>query len=393
MSQYFHNISQSVITLWDGLRVTFGHFVDKKKLNATLQYPHEKWPIPERSIGFVEKDYNVIRSRLHVDINDCIGCLQCERVCPVNCIKIETVKAPKDADLGALPGGTQTGTTSSGTAKRLLVARFDIDMAECCYCNLCVYPCPEDCIYMTGGPNGHKHPIDYEFSERNREDLVYHFATTTDEEVARLAEIMGVPNPRVKRRERLEQLRHAAKAGGVAGAEEPGAVATKPEPKPKQARTEPAMDTSALAAIEDRITRSLAKKAVAGALRAGRDSSGVAKAVKAALEEAGKLTPDVAAIVAGLAGVPVRKPGETGEAAEAKPAEAPVKRDGEEQVDLSVLNGITDRMARSKAKAILNRVTRSGGTPEEAVAEIRAALAGMGKMTEEIEAVLAQLES
>jgi len=326
MNQYFHNISQSVTTLWDGLRVTFGHFVNKKKLNATLQYPREKWPIPERSIGFVEKDYNVIRSRLHVDIDDCIGCMQCERACPVNCIKIVTVKAPKDADLGALPDGTQTGTTSSGTAKRLLVARFDIDMAECCFCNLCVYPCPEDCIYMTGGPNGHKHPIDYEFSERNREDLVYHFATTTDKEVARLAEIMGVPDPRVKRRERLEQLRQAARAGGVAETKAEGPGEAVAEAK-----------TSAPAPVADTDKASIENTATAPAT---------------ATDEVGK---------------------------------------GE--IDLTILNGITDRMARSKAKAILNRVIRSGGTPKEAVAEIRAALAGMGKMTEEIEAVLAQLES
>ena len=29
---------------------------------------------------------------------------------------------------------------------------------------------------MTGGPNGNKHPIDYEFSEPNRSDLIYRFA-------------------------------------------------------------------------------------------------------------------------------------------------------------------------------------------------------------------------
>ena len=29
---------------------------------------------------------------------------------------------------------------------------------------------------MTGGPNSKKHPIDYEFSESNRSDLIYRFA-------------------------------------------------------------------------------------------------------------------------------------------------------------------------------------------------------------------------
>jgi len=29
---------------------------------------------------------------------------------------------------------------------------------------------------MTGGPNAQKHPIDYEFSEFDRSDLIYRFA-------------------------------------------------------------------------------------------------------------------------------------------------------------------------------------------------------------------------
>jgi hypothetical protein len=39
---------------------------------------------------------------------------------------------------------------------------------------------------MTGGPNSSKHPIDYEFSEYNREELMYHFATATQEEIDRI---------------------------------------------------------------------------------------------------------------------------------------------------------------------------------------------------------------
>ena len=133
MSSYFGNIGSAVSSLWDGMRVTLHHLAAKKRLNATLQYPHERWPIPDRHIGFDHAEYNVIRSRLHVDIDDCIGCLQCERVCPVDCIKIDTLKVPKETELGAVPGATQTSATSNGTAKRLLVSRFDIDMAECMY--------------------------------------------------------------------------------------------------------------------------------------------------------------------------------------------------------------------------------------------------------------------
>lgn len=211
--RYFENIGMAITTLWDGLRVTMGHFVAKKRLNATLQYPRERWPIPERSIGFEETKYNAIRSRLHVDIDDCIGCLQCQRACPVDCIRIETVKLPKDTELSTLPGSTQRNTTSNGTAKRLLVSRFDIDMSVCMYCNLCTYPCPEHCIFMVGGPNSHRQPIDYEYSKRDRNLLIYRFANATNQEVEYLCQQVGVPNPRKMREERRAVYRTETTGG------------------------------------------------------------------------------------------------------------------------------------------------------------------------------------
>ncbi|NOZ03349.1 MAG: 4Fe-4S dicluster domain-containing protein [FCB group bacterium] len=184
MSRYFANIWETVTTLMIGLGVTLKHLWHIRRGYVTLQYPEEKWPRPERKIGFDHDDYNVIRSRLHVDIDDCIGCMKCERACPVGCIHITTVKVPKDVDLG---------TTSNDTKKRLLVTRFDIDMSECMYCNLCTYPCPESCIYMTGGPNSGKHPIDYEFSEFDRCNLIYRFANVSPEEVERITTSSAKP--------------------------------------------------------------------------------------------------------------------------------------------------------------------------------------------------------
>lgn len=180
MYKYLSNIFEAISTLFTGMRITWRHMMNIRKENVTLQYPEERWPRPERNIGFNVENYNVIRSRLHVDIDDCIGCLKCERVCPVQCIKINTVKVEtKGEDLTDI---SHTGITSNGTKKALIVSRFDIDMTECCYCNLCVYPCPEECIYMTGGPNSHKHPIDYEFSQYDRNDLIYKFAKDVEDE-------------------------------------------------------------------------------------------------------------------------------------------------------------------------------------------------------------------
>lgn len=174
MRRYLGNIWESVSTMLIGLGITWQHFIHARKGNVTLQYPEEKWPRPERNIGFDPQDYNVIRSRLVVDINDCTGCKKCERACPVGCISVETLKVPK---------GTDLGVTSNDTIKRLLVVRHDIDMSECMYCNLCTYPCPEECIYMTGGPNSYKTPIDYEFSEYDRNNLIYKFAVATQEDI------------------------------------------------------------------------------------------------------------------------------------------------------------------------------------------------------------------
>lgn len=174
MKRYFTDIWETLTTILGGMWITLVHLIRARNDNVTLQYPEERWPRPERNIGFEHSSYNVIRSRLHVDMDDCIGCLKCERACPVDCIKIETEKAPSRGE--DIKDIRHIGITTNGTKKALVVTRFDIDMTECCYCNLCTYPCPEECIFMTGGPNAKKHPIDYEFSEPDRSDLIYRFA-------------------------------------------------------------------------------------------------------------------------------------------------------------------------------------------------------------------------
>lgn len=137
-----------------GLRATFVQMFRKPN---TLQYPDETWDLP---IG--------AKGQLFNKIEDCIGCLQCARVCPVDCIAIETAKAGKDEDLGE---------TSNGQKKKLHVLRFDIDFAKCCYCALCTDPCPTECLYMTR---------EYENSVYDRNTLIYHYATYNEEEAGRI---------------------------------------------------------------------------------------------------------------------------------------------------------------------------------------------------------------
>ena len=144
MGHYFRSIYQSLSSIWIGMNITLKHLFTP---SITLQYPDERWEMPERS-----------RNQLFNDIDDCIGCDQCARACPVDCIYIETEKTGPGEDLGL---------TSKGTKKRLKVLRFDIDMSLCCYCGLCTYPCPTECLIMT--PN-------YESSVYDRTDLLFKYA-------------------------------------------------------------------------------------------------------------------------------------------------------------------------------------------------------------------------
>jgi len=81
MIQYFRNIWNGVFTACVGMRITAGYLFKK---GCTLQYPDEVWPVPSRNIGVGDlESYNVIRSKLDVNMDDCIGCKQCERACPV----------------------------------------------------------------------------------------------------------------------------------------------------------------------------------------------------------------------------------------------------------------------------------------------------------------------
>lgn len=165
---YFTDIYEGICSSIEGLILTLKHLVQaRKRTNAvgindakyftqatgivTLEYPTQAFPVPDNG-----------RYRLHNEIDDCIVCDKCAKICPVDCIDITSIKSTKEI-----------GLTSDGSSKRLYASTFDIDMAKCCYCGLCTTVCPTECLTMTST---------FDFSEFDVKNMVYHFTNLTPEE-------------------------------------------------------------------------------------------------------------------------------------------------------------------------------------------------------------------
>ena len=280
LSDYINDIIYGVKTLLTGMNLTFKHLINKKELVATLQYPSEKWPIPDRNIGFDHKDYNVIRSRLHVDIDDCIGCLMCERACPVDCIKIDIIKPPKNSDYDC-------GKTSHNTQKKMIVPRFSIDMSECMYCDLCVHPCPEECIYMVGGPNEPKHEIDYEFSQYERHGLIYEFATSTEQDILDI----GGETYLKERKEKEENRNKGKNLKGVVRREIGDSPTSDVAVLKAVKHKDPLLEIFNI--VPDKVARGIAKKAVIYGKRSGFDFAKMSEEVNTRITKANKVSDEI----------------------------------------------------------------------------------------------------
>ena len=385
MKQYFIDIYDTVKSMMSGMSLTMHHLRNKKELVATLQYPNEKWPQPDRNIGFEHKDYNVIRSRLHVDIDDCIGCLQCERACPVDCIKIDTIKPPKDSDYDC-------GKTSHDTQKKMIVPRFSIDMSECMYCNLCVYPCPEECIYMVGGPNEPKHDIDYEYSKYVKHDLVFEFSNTTDQEIKDI----GGQSYLDKRNEISNKMDKGFNLQGLAEAEEDLDTA---ESKKSSKHVDPGFVV--FKSVADKMSRGIAKKAYTYGRRNDFDMVAISKYVEDAINSYKKMTPDMEDAIKAI--VDFKYPDvedkennssdDQVETPKIESIEANKNDTGMALFDIKKLNDINDKMIRGSLKKIYMGGKRSSKNSNEVIDEMLKFLNDEGKGSEEILNLINSLKS
>ncbi len=96
-----------------GLFTTGKHFT---RGSITLQYPEEKWTMPERSRGIV-----VLLSDKETGKLNCTACMLCMRSCPVGAIHIDQHK-------------------DEVTKKRVL-DDFIVDHTICCFCGMCEEAC------------------------------------------------------------------------------------------------------------------------------------------------------------------------------------------------------------------------------------------------------------
>jgi NADH-quinone oxidoreductase subunit I len=118
-----------------GMRITGKHL---GRHAITLQYPEEKWPMPERSRGIV-----VLLSDKETGDLNCTSCMLCMRACPTAAISIVSPR---------------------GEDKKRHLEKFEIDFGLCCFCGLCEEACSFSAIKMA--PK-------YEFSTENKADLTW----------------------------------------------------------------------------------------------------------------------------------------------------------------------------------------------------------------------------
>ena len=135
-----------VPALVTGLSITFKHFVKtlralvfRTKLKrprtlmdfserdmVTMQYPEEKWPMPEgyRGAPTLVRDED--------GREKCVSCQLCEFVCPPKAIRITP---------GEITDGRYANVEKAPK-------EFVIDMTRCIYCGFCEEACPEEAIFL-----------------------------------------------------------------------------------------------------------------------------------------------------------------------------------------------------------------------------------------------------
>ena len=126
--------------LFGGLKVTLKHFFKKK---VTMQYPEERWTVPE---GYRGAPYLVKDQEERVK---CVSCQLCEFVCPPKAITITPPGPTVDPEVGNVEKQPR---------------EFEINMLRCIFCGYCQEVCPEEAIFLMQ---------DYSLTGTSRDEMIY----------------------------------------------------------------------------------------------------------------------------------------------------------------------------------------------------------------------------
>jgi len=168
----------------------------------TIQYPEEKWTMPECSRGIV-----VLLSDQETGALNCTACELCARACPSAAIKVIFHKEEK----------------------KKILDDFVVDNTLCCFCGLCEESCNFSAIKLC--PK-------YEFSTIDKDDLIWH--------KDKLQEIgLDVPFVDVRKAKKAAAAKKKAEAEAKAAAEANSADGeVKPESTGDEKQTPPAPPTT-----------------------------------------------------------------------------------------------------------------------------------------------------
>jgi NADH-quinone oxidoreductase subunit I len=235
----------------------------------------------------------------------CTGCLVCMRICPTDCIDVAMMDNPKHAE--------------GDSSRRKIVDYFDLNVADCIMCGLCVEYCNFDAIIMSDN---------FDASQYARPNLVFDLEQLL--EAGKEQEAKGRWSPPEAKK---SQRRAAAQGGGTAAA-------------------------GAEASSEDRVAAARAKAAELRAQRAAeRGEAPPAEATTAAPEQESGDTPAVdprvAAARAKAAELRAQRAAERGEAPLAE-ASAPAS-----DADSTEAKPVDPRVAEARRRAAELRAQRA----------------------------------
>ncbi|GAB7079909.1 4Fe-4S binding protein [Megalodesulfovibrio paquesii] len=137
--------AQGLKSLLVGLKITGKEFA---KPQRTVHYPRQV--VGAEALKGFRGHIELVPLEDDPHSARCIACLQCERICPSNCILIKVDKPAKPAkpvaeetvDMDAVTPKVKAEAAMPKDGGRKKLASFQLDYTLCSLCGLCVQVCP-----------------------------------------------------------------------------------------------------------------------------------------------------------------------------------------------------------------------------------------------------------